>query len=185
MTYLRAELRKLGNEGDAAGFLSKGGCAEVASVPGSVEGLMGAFGSQPLVDAYVSGLVGADLVALTRCCGRWRGNNIANDLAPGQAVEAMDVDVDRILLRPAEERLHADFDRLGWRLVAIAGDPYILEHPEYRSHRPSDIVDVPVCIAKPEPDEPGTFRVIDGIHRAIQMARNGQKTIRLCVVRDR
>lgn len=185
VTYLRAELRKLGNEGDAAGFLAKGGCTEVASVPRSVEGLMEVFASQPQVDEYVSGLGDAELVALTRWCGRWRDNNIAIDLSTGQAVETIDVAVGQILLRPAEKRLEPDFDRLGWRLVAIARDPYVLERPEYRSHKPGDGVDVAVCVAKPEPGAPGAFRVIDGMHRAIHMARNGQKTIRLCVVRDR
>ena len=185
VTYLRAELRKLGDESDAAGFLAKTGCTEVASVPASREGLLEAFASQVQVDEYVFGLDNADLVALTRCCGRWRNNNIANDLSPGQAVETIDVAVGQILLRPAEERLHSDFARLGWRLVAIAGDRHILEQPEYRDHKPGDCVDVPVCIAKPEPDEPGAFRVIDGIHRAIQMYRNGQASIRLCVVCDR
>jgi hypothetical protein len=29
VTYLRAELRKLGDEGDAADFLAKSGCTEV------------------------------------------------------------------------------------------------------------------------------------------------------------
>lgn len=185
VTYLRAELRKLGDEGDAAAFLAKGGCTEVASVPASLEGLIAAFASQPQVDEYVLGLGDADLVALTRCCGRWRGNNIANDLSPEQAVETIDVAVGQILLRPAEERLHSDFARLGSRLVAIAADPYILEQPEYRDHKAGDCVDVAVCIAKPESNGPGAYRVIDGIHRAIQMFRNGQKTIRLCVVRDR
>jgi hypothetical protein len=185
VTYLRAELRKLGDEGDAAAFLAKGGCSEVASVPASVQGLAEAFASQPLVDEYVFGLGDADLVTLTRCCGRWRDNNIANDLSPGQAVETIDVAVGQILLRPAEKRLRSDFARLQWRLVAIAEDPFILEQPEYRDHKPGDCVDVPVCIAKPEADEPGSFRIIDGIHRAIQMYRNGQKHISLCVVRDR
>jgi hypothetical protein len=185
VTYLRAELRKLGDEGDVGDFLAKSGCAEVASVPASLEGLMEAFASQPQVDEYVFGLGDADLVALTRCCGRWRNNNIANDLSPGQAVETIDVAMGQILLRPAEERLHSDFARLGWRLAAIAEDPYILEQPEYRDRTPSDIVDLRVCIAKPEPDEPGAFRVIDGIHRAIEMHRNGQESIRLCIVRDR
>ena len=185
VTYLRAELSKLGHDGDAAAFLAKGGCAEVASVPGSVEGLVAAFGSQPQVDEFVLGLGDADLVALTGCCGRWRNNNIAHDLRPGQAVETIDVDVDRILLRQAEPRLRSDFVRLGWRLVAIAEDPNVLEQPEYRSHSPGDVVDVPICIAKPEPGAPGALRIIDGIHRAIQMCRNGQESIRLCVVRDR
>jgi hypothetical protein len=146
---------------------------------------MAAFGSQPQVDQFVLDLGDADLVALTRCCGRWRGNNIANDLSPGQAVETIDIAVGRILLRQAEPRLGSDFAGLGWRLVAIAEDPHILEQPEYRSHSPGEVVDVRVCIAKPEPREAGAFRVIDGIHRAIQMCRNGQQTIRLCVIRDR
>ena len=184
VTYLRAELRKLGEEGDAADFLAKSGCTEVASVPASIEGLMEAFASQPQVDEYVFGLGEADLVALTRCCGRWR-NNIANDLSPGQAVETIDVAVGQILLRPAEERLQSDFARLQWRLVAIAEDPFILEQPEYRDRKPGDRVGVPVCVAKPVPDVPGTFRIIDGIHRSIQMYRNGQESIRLCIVRDR
>jgi hypothetical protein len=45
VTHLRAELRKLGDEDDAAAFRAKGGCAEVASVPASLEGLMGALRS--------------------------------------------------------------------------------------------------------------------------------------------
>ena len=184
VTYLRAELRKLGTEEDAAAFLAKGGCAEVGSVPGSIEGLMGAFASQQQVDAYIFGLADEDLVTLTRCCGRWRGNNIANDLTPGQAVETIDVAVGQILLRPAEKRLEPDFGRLEWRLAAIAGDSYILEQPEYRDHKPCDTVDVPVCIAEPERGAPGAFRIIDGMHRAIQMARNGQEFIRLLVVGD-
>lgn len=185
VTYLRAELRKLGNEGDAADFLAKGGCTEVGSVSASLEGWMEAFASQPQVDEYVFGLDNGDLVALTRCCGRWRDNNIANDLSPEQMVETIDVTVGQILLRPGEPRLQSDFDRLQGRLVAIAEDQYILEQPEYRDRKPGDRVDVTVCVAMPEPDQPGVYRVIDGIHRAIQMYRNGQKTIRLCVVRDR
>lgn len=84
VTYLRAELRKLGDEGDATGSLAKGGCPGVPSLPGFVEGLMEVFASQPLVDEYVSGLGNADIVALTRCCSRWRDNNLANDLWPGR-----------------------------------------------------------------------------------------------------
>lgn len=183
--YLRAELAKLRHQGDAAAFLADGGCLDVASIPRSVDGLMAAFTSQDEVDEYVLGLGDEDLVALTRCCGRWRQNNIANDLQPGQTVATMDVVVHQVLLRPAEGWLNPQFERLEWRLEAIAEDPYILEQEPYRDFKPGDIVDLPVCIAKPEPGAPGVFRIIDGMHRAIQMVRNGETTIRLCVVRER
>jgi hypothetical protein len=45
-----------------------------------------------------------------------------------------------------------------------------------------DAVQFPICLAKPDPGEPDIFRVIDGIHRAIQIVRNGQARISLCVV---
>ena len=184
--YLRAELGKLGNTADAAAFLGAGPCSvALVQPPTTVTRLARAFGSQPLVDDFVFQLSTADLVALTVCCGRWRGNNIAADLSLGQDVEVVEVPVAQILLRTAEPRLGSLFDGHGDRLSAIAADPALLTEPEYRNHVPGDPVAMPICLATPDATEPGAFRVIDGMHRAIQLVRNGQATIRLCVVRDR
>lgn len=184
-TYLRAELAKLGRLGDAKAFLRSGPClVAVVPPPFTVERVVQAFASQQLVDDFVAALSPEALVALTDCCARWRGNNISADLSPQQVVGLIDAPVGQILLRDAEPRLASVFDRHGGRLTAIAADPLLLREPEYRDYTPGVSVAVPICLAKPDPEGSGYFRIIDGMHRAIQLVRNGQATIRICVVRD-
>jgi hypothetical protein len=184
-TYLRGELRKLGNPDDAADFLSSGQCGvEVVVPPASVEKLNAAFGSQKQVDDFVLRLSDEDLIEVTSCCDEWRGNNISHDLSPWQDVAVSEVSVGRILLRPAEKRLKPLFGSHGWQLTAIASDPVLLAEPEYARHSPGERVEMPVCIAKPV-SPPDTYQIIDGIHRAIQLFRNGEHSISLCVIRER
>ena len=42
---------------------------------------------------------------------------------------------------------------------------------------------MPTCLAAEEPGRPGLYRIFDGMHRAIQLVRNGETAVRLCVVR--
>lgn len=184
-TYLRAELAKLGNLGDAAAFLASGGWPRPhPSLPTSVDDLSRQFEKQGQVDAFVATLNHDDLVELTSCCSRWRNNSVARDLSPRQVTEFVDAPVEAILLNPAEPRLDEAFRRNAWGLVATAHDPEVLDAPEYRRYSAGEPVAFPICLAKPDPTTPGAFRVIDGMHRAIQLARNGEERIPLCVIRD-
>jgi hypothetical protein len=87
----------------------------------------------------------------------------------------------KILVSRAERGLWEAFERDGWRLTEIARDPAVLGAEPYRAFSPRREIAFRVCLARAEGE---AYRVIDGIHRAIQMARNGDKGIPLCVLHD-
>jgi hypothetical protein len=182
-TYLRAELGKLGNIDDSRDFLERSGCrVEAFDLVGDADWLAGRFASQDRVDAFVAELSARALQDLTACCDRWRKNGISTRLSPRQTPASIEVPVERILLSQAEPSLGPVFARYGGRLIAIAQDEEVLAADAYRSRRPGDEVDFRRCLASPEPGSPGMYRVFDGMHRAIQMARNGDARISVCVV---
>jgi hypothetical protein len=184
-TYLRAELGKLGNAGDSRAFLERSGCPpEAFNLVGDPEWLARSFASQDQVDEYVAGLSPVALKDLTACCGRWRGNGIAAKLSQWQTPMFIEVPVENILLSQAEETLGHVFREHSERLSAIAQDARVLAADAYCRHKPGDHVSFRVCLAKPVSDTDGMYRVFDGMHRAIQMLRNRDAQIPLCVVDD-
>jgi hypothetical protein len=183
-TYLRAELAKLCHVGDAAALLTSGSCRNAVWLPNTSEDLVEAFGSPEQIDFYLAHLSPEELVTLANCLSQWRGNNVASVLAAGRSTEYVDVPVGSILLSAAEPELKETFRRYAWSLPLIARDPEVLKADAYRHHSTGDTVQFPVCLARPEPGQPGAFRLIDGMHRAIQLVRNGQDSIAVCVVRD-
>ena len=183
-TYLRAELAKLCHVGDAAALVASGSCGNAVWLPNTSEDLAQAFRSPEQIDFYLARLSPEELVSLANCLSHWRRNNVASVLAAGRSTECIDVPVGSILLSAAEPQLKAAFGRNAWSLPLIARDPEVLNADAYRDHSPGEIVQFPICLARPEPGQPGAFRLIDGMHRAIQLVRNGQDRIAVCVVRD-
>ena len=181
-TYLRAELGKLRNSGDAQQF-----CCHVpdewraaTDLPATIPEINARFQSQDAVDTYVASLSDDCLVQLTGRCGEWRNNGISDLLSPQQHYEFILAPVARVLLSPAEGCLVGAFGRNGWQLSAIAVDPEVLSVSPYRHHQPGEHVRFPICLARPVGD---LYCIFDGIHRAIQLVRNGEDCVRLCVVR--
>lgn len=180
--YLKGELNKLRNRGDAQGFMSKSGCAEGEfGLQLSEVWLAHRFATQALVDDFVDSLDERALVALTARCGQWRNNGVAAKLQ-GRRIEFLSVAVEDILVCQAEPHLGHDFERLGWRLAAVAHDPVVLDDDAYKGKDSSERIDFTWCLARPEPGRPGTYWIFDGVHRAIQMVRNGETHVPLCVV---
>lgn len=183
--YLKGELGKLGSADRARDFLAGSECQ-----PGAI-GLQldeawvaDRFSTQDRVDDYVESLDDAALAGLTARCGRWRNNDIVAKLR-GHRVDFVKVPVGDVFLSQAEDWLGADFRRLAYRLTAIAADPVVLAAPAYRDRADHERIDYPWCLARPHPVVPGAFKVFDGMHRAIQMVRNGEATIPLCVIYER
>ena len=174
--YLRAELGKLREQGDAAAFLARSICRPA----GSVVALAGVFATQALVDAYVHGPGDHELVELVDCCEAWRANGVAAKLRAGRLQGVFEVPTSAILLRQAEPDLGWAFARLGWRLDAIAQDPEVLEADPYRRHAALEPVIFRTCLS--DPADGGFYRLFDGMHRAIQMARNEESTISVAVI---
>jgi hypothetical protein len=183
--YLRGELAKLRHGGDAEAFLDRGRCdLDRLRLPDRSAAVTAAFGDQAQVNRYVETLTHEEAVELTECCGRWRRNGIAERLATLQETQYVSVPVASILLRPAERDLAHIFERNRWRLPAIASDAELMSAEPYRSCRAGQPVDFAVCLAEPSASAPGMFRMIDGMHRAIQLFRNGEPHITLCVISE-
>jgi hypothetical protein len=141
---------------------------------------MAAFGTQQLVDFYVQDLDPLSLRNLVRCCADWRRNGVARHLEDAKGWHLESVDVGHVLLRQAEPALGNAFARNAWRLEAISCDADILSADPYSHHAPGDEVSFRICLS----DEPidGDYRLLDGMHRAIQLARNGERTFQLAVI---
>ena len=175
-TYLRGELGKLANEGDGQAFLDRSGFRALGT---TASDLVQRFATQQLVDAVVAAMSLPELIAVADACSRWRGNGVADRLR-GHGSYMADVPVGSVYLRPAEGWVTPVFAANGWRLVEIARDPRVLAGEPYRGLEPGRRVEFATLLA----DEQGSglFRLIDGMHRAIQLVRNGEQIVRLCVV---
>lgn len=183
-TYLRGELGKLRNLGDARCFLARAGVTSLSAfkLRADPHWLTRGFSTQERTDSYVEGLDDAALIGLTDRCELWRHNGVAQKLRTWRMVEILDAPVAAIRLREAESELRPRFAQLEFELVAIANDPVVLAADAYCAHNPGDPVGFPRCLATGEPD--GRYRILDGIHRAIQLVRNGERTVPLCVGDD-
>lgn len=80
--YLRGELGKLGNRGDAKWFLESVPQQSLTQygIPGVVEQLVARFSTQENVDSFVDALADADLESLTKICSQWRNNSVFDKL---------------------------------------------------------------------------------------------------------
>lgn len=174
-TYLRAELGKLRDHDDAAAFLRDSQYSALGATP---EELAERFATQDGVDSAVLAMSDGELVAVTDACDRWRNNGIVGLLGRRQT-SWTDAPVTKVHLRPAEPHLATAFAAHGWRLHDIALDPVVLEDPAYRDHRPGEPVAVRELLAE---RQGSAYRLCDGMHRAIQLARSGDPTLRLCVL---
>jgi hypothetical protein len=182
-TYLRAELGKLNDIGDCTELVRKAGaCLAELDLPADPAALSQRFANQGQVDLFVQDLDDQSLMALTACCGQWRENDIAIKLAPTQHPKLHLVPVDRVRLYAAEPILTDDFARLDWELRAIAQDGAVLNSDPYRTRQRGAAIAFGICLANPDPARANGYRIFDGMHRAIQMVRNGVNSVLLCVV---
>jgi hypothetical protein len=181
--YLRAELAKLKNRGDAKDFISKATCAhDSLALSRTVDGLTETFGDQARVDAFVDGLDLAGKRTFAKCCENWRGNSLARKLAAANSAALLSAPIDRLLVASAEPQYEYLFARNGWWLVAIAADPELRTLTPYSGYLGGTQVTETRCIAEVAPRHPDRYRIIDGIHRAIQLVWNDAPAIDLCVL---
>lgn len=175
-TYLRGELGKLANRGDAEFFLARGRYVKLGGTP---EELCRRFAAQALVDAEVARMTPQVLIAVTNACGVWRDNGVPGRIR-GRTTTWVTAPIHAVHLGPAEQHLESLFAENGWRLVDVARDPRVLREPPYSQRKPGEVVAFSTLIAELLPTD--EYRLIDGMHRAIQIARNGETSVHLCVV---
>lgn len=179
--YLHAELGKLRNRGDAANF--------IRAVPDNVlaklslcnepDGLSNQFLNQDAVSLFVDQLVDEDVRVLVKFCDRnWRKNGVFTKLQEGKRWEIHDVYSGDIDIQQAEPRLCQLFRDHHYNLIAIATDTMLLQEEPYVNRTAAEPVYYPILLAV---RQNGRHRIFDGIHRAIQLVRNGQDYLQLCV----
>lgn len=183
--YLRAELAKLRNRGDAEDFISKASCApESLGLPRTLDGLTDTFDDQARVDAFVDRLDLAGKRTIAKCCENWRGNALARKLAAASSAALFSAPIDRLLVAPAEQEYEYLFARNGWSLVGIAADPELRTLTPYSAFVRGAPVTEARCISEADSRGPDRYRIIDGIHRAIQLVWNDASAIDLCVLME-
>jgi hypothetical protein len=72
---------------------------------------------------------------------------------------------------------------MSWRLAAISHDERVPRVDAYRDG-PGHSIPARLCLAKPEAVGSDLFRIFDGVHRAVQMVRDHDAEIPLCVVHE-
>jgi len=177
--YLKAELGKLRDSGVAEEFLSfvPEETLTACGVARKREKFTEQFGSQASVNALIESLSDSCVLELTKFCDRWRNNGVFKKLVAADTWLEVDAPTSEILLQQAEPELAHIFQRNEFELLKIVADPELLAHEPYRSRKPGETVSFSTCLAK---SSKGRCRIFDGMHRAIQLARNGCGTISLC-----
>lgn len=125
--YLRGELGKLRDTGDAAHFLAAidAGLLDRCGLPKDVAGLTSRFQDQSFVDACVAELAPHLAAELADHCSRdWRWNSVADKLARGRGWRVESVPIREVLVVRVERALYGLFARHGHRLWGIANDPW-------------------------------------------------------------
>lgn len=178
--YLRAELGKLERPRDAERFVEKvpQDVLHDCGLRMNAHEISNRLTSQERVDEFVAALQDETARCLAEACSkRWRENDAFDKLESSDTWREADVPIDQIELQQAEPELGDRFRNHGYSLRRIATDERILAAEPYCHHRPGETVWFRTCLAM---KNDGTYRIFDGMHRAIQLVRNGEATLRLC-----
>lgn len=135
------------------------------------------FSSQEKVNRFVQQLDSKLVERLTEACSSWRKNDVFSKLKAFSEWNEVQVAIDLIKVQQAEPDLAHLFKKNEFRLDIIARDQEILAAEPYRHYAAGNQVAFPICLALKSNE---AYQVFDGIHRAIQLARNGHKNIDIC-----
>jgi hypothetical protein len=178
--YLRAELGKLKDKGDARDFINAldPELLRDMGLPSGVAVLQARFACQDAVAEFVGRLTDHHLCEVTRCCDyNWRNNGVYKRLTCAAQWVITEVPAEFVDVQQAERCLGEIFRRHNWKLIEIAHDEDLLNKKPYCLYEAGKPVAYPVLLALQKGNR---FRVFDGIHRAIQLIRNGETVLRLC-----
>jgi hypothetical protein len=177
--YLRGELGKLSDRSQADWFLRSvsNEVLKECGLPIVVPELIEALGSQTKVDTFVLSRSADQLTSLTKTCDHdWRHNYVYAKLAKARTWHEADISIESIDVQQAESSLAFLFKRNDFQLSRLVVDPELEQHDPYKASGVGRFVEFRICTALLIH---GRYRLFDGIHRAIQMARNGEHTLHI------
>ena len=181
--FLTAELLKLRNPDMAETFFKSildddlvflTGCG-LSDRPGDY----GFSGGCEEVGRLLDTIQDKDIGLLARLMSGVRGNHVYSRVVTYEKWGlAYGVDMRNVSLSPAEAEVNAIFERSCHKVLLVASDPELWTVKPYSEWEPRTQVEYKTCLATRF--SRGRFQLIDGTHRALQMAKNGETTIDLC-----
>jgi len=179
--YLSSELSKLKNEGDAIDFLSKlrNKDLERLHIHTELYKLMNQFKNKNEINNYLKTLNYYEIIPLTNLISKiWRKNAVYEFLINNSFINKEKIPVEYIYVLQAESNLKHLFKRNNYKLTDLVNDKKLWNHEPYKSNfTKGKEVEYPLLLAEKYSET--RYTIYDGIHRAIQMARNGQEYIDL------
>lgn len=178
--YLKSELGKLKDQGDASWFLKSvsSDVLKMCGMPLGVPAIVNAFSLQKDVNTFVDSLVDAKLKLLTKTCDQeWRKNGVYGKLTNHLVWEERRVPIDLVDVQQAEPGLAFIFQRHNFRLKDIVGDPELWRNKPYSHFNVAAEIQFPRLLGK---HKSGRYKLFDGIHRAISLIQKGEDAILIC-----
>ena len=183
--YLKAELGKLKNKGDAESLLSQVSHNELGQLglALSPEELVAQFLTQGMVDGFIDNMNEEQQVTLAALLSeKWRCNDVYQKLCSHNEWAEIEAGTADINISYAEKELHELWRQHDFNLVKIANDKRLREFEPYKHYATNAIITFKLCLAVKNPE--GRYKIFDGVHRAIQMYFGGEHTFTLFCAMD-
>lgn len=127
---------------------------------------------------FCKGLSFSELRKVTQDLSNFRGNNVFETLNSYLNWKEEKIPVDKIYTSQAERTIKPLFESHNFKLVDITNDKSLFETKPYCKYPRDRKVTYKTLLAVKENDD--CYRLIDGVHRAIQLVRQDKKYIQLC-----
>ena len=173
-TYLIGQLSKLAQVSELNAYLKSNDRGPLA--PGFWEilgcapdiGQTKRFGEAQFTEDFLRGLSEASVATLTEILSTHHNNGVFKCISKAPRWECKIFRMEGVEVGDAETELKEAFGRNQRRLLLVAAEPSVLQHPHYRDRNLKNAVPYDVFLGKWESGRP---RLVDGNHRAIHMAR--------------
>lgn len=180
--YLAPELQKFKDRNWALKFFAKFQNHELFeefNLPMDIEIFAKQFSEKETIIKYLENQTQQTIIKLSRFLSiQWRENGAAHKLDKFQDWRDEEIEIGSIFVYPAEECLNTFFAENDFSLLRIVADQRIMSSKPYYTYTPGSKVDFKTLLAIKKGNT--NYHIFDGVHRAIQLAVNGEEVLYLC-----
>lgn len=179
--YLKAELLKFKKISWAEKFLQEvcNDDIKLFDIPLNAQKISEQFYTIHSVENYLLSQSVLKKEKLVHFLSDWRKNDVYNKIKRYSNFPWIinDVSIKKIILQQTEPELGYIFQKHQFSLEKIIEDSELFKNDPYKNYKANTSLDYSICLAIKRGDQ---FKIFDGIHRAILIAKNGQQIITLC-----
>lgn len=153
-------------------------CFDEFNLPKDLNEFSQQFSTKEGILGYLNERPEQNVIALSGfLSSTWRNNpGLFNKLTSNSNWEDLAVPLQRILVYPAEPSFHDYFEENEYLLCRILEDRRIMDELPYRNYKEGTSVIFKTLLAVQKDQN---YRIFDGVHRAVQLALNGDKELLL------